>query len=204
MRGFKTAVVLSIAALLFVSPDGNASPESGRLSIGGMAGWSYPTSSYSFRYRGGDKYEKEFEPSGLLGGNVMYRFPSGLAVDLSAYHQQMKMKEDAGINPGTLKKTPVLLSFKYYELPESDTGFGGHFGAGAGVVYSRFAKKNGLNRTDTDLAPALSFGGGLDYFLTENVSLGFSGRYLLTDIKATGGKFKASNVQALMHLRFWF
>lgn len=144
----------------------------------------------------------------------MYRFPSGLALDLSGYHQQMKMEDDDGTKWGTLKMTPLILSLKYYELPESGSGLGGHFGAGGGVVFSRFDKSNALRqaeqaagvrlRMDTDPAPAFSFGGGLDYFFTENISLGISGRYLLTDIKTSGANFKASNAQALMHLRFWF
>ena len=169
----------------------------------------------------------EFESTSAYGGSIMYRFPSGFALELLVEKYGMDLTE-FGDNFGTLHMQPVLLLFKAQRMPSNGTGGSGHAEVGLGINFTSFDKgpfitnaenTYGVQYTiDTDDSFVFELGAGLDYFFTSHFSFAFDFRLFLGNVGTTwtvsgpGGtlpvedvsKFLTNNVQLLAGLRLWF
>ncbi len=201
----------------------SAFAESGKFSIGVIGGWAGSITDKAID----GFYKTEFKSSGVYGGSIMYRFPSGFALELFVEHLAMDL-EELGVNFGTLNMTPVMLLFKAQEMPKNGTGFASHADIGGGINFSSFDKgplitdlenTYGVQYTvDTDNSFVFGIGLGGDYFFTKNLSLSLDGRILLGNVGTSwkyrdqGGtivplsfnEFHVSNFQGLLSARRWF
>jgi hypothetical protein len=164
--------------------------------------------------------------SKTYGADLGYRFGSGLKLGVRVEQLRLGVRE-SGLDLGTLAMRPVLVTVGYQGMPAKGRGFTGHGQFGGGVALSRFT--NGpaivnLERatgarleTTTRTSPAFELGGGVDYFVTRQVSLTTDFRVLLSNVgtqfTAVGvrrvpidgiDKFFASNAQVLAGVRIWF
>lgn len=222
MNYVKLVLMLLVAmSMLTVSTPANS--EQGKFSIGGYGGWV--TSIVGEAVKG---YEKtDFKSSGAYGGSMLYRFPSGLAIELTAEHYGMDL-EELNEDLGTLKMTPVMLLVKYQGFPENGKGFAGHAGIGAGKSFNSYdkgaaiadleSKCNCEFTVDVDDSFVAELCGGMDYFINEHFSISLDGRLLIGNVKtewAVSGSgssvtfddidtYHTSNFQALLGARVWF
>ena len=194
---------------------------SAQLNIGAVGG-----------YAGGIAREgiSGFSSSSLMGSqtygaSASYRFNSGMSVGFRGESVRFGLRE-SGLDLGSLQLRPVLATIGYQGMPRDGQGFTGHGHFGGGVAFTSFSKGpaiTGLERTygalivaTTKTAPVIEFGGGVDYFLTRNISLTTDFRLLFSNVgtqfTAVGVRsvpvegidtFPASNAQVLGGIRFW-
>jgi hypothetical protein len=219
MRNCK--ILLLGATLIFLANPVLA--QSGTVSVGAFGGWAWSMADEAVA----QFPHTEFESAGAYGGSIMYRFPSGFALELVFEKYEMDLVEfDEKF--GTLQMTPVVLLFKAQGMPADGAGISGHAEAGLGINFTSFDKgpfvtdleeTYGVRYTiDTDDSFVFELGAGLDYFFTKHFSLLFDFRFFLGNVDTTwtvsgpGGtlplgeidEFKASNFQFLAGLRLWF
>lgn len=171
--------------------------------------------------------DTKFSPTLTYGGGVMYRWNNGFAIELGVQRFRMTLKED-GEKFGDLTLTPAMLLLKYQGMPRDGKGLTGHVELGGGVSFSKFQEgpfikdleqSLGVNvDVSTKKAFVFEMGVGLDYFFTPHISLNTDVRVLLSqvstnwNVQGSGGsgsvpdvdKFRTSNVQLLLGLRYWF
>ena len=134
-KKLKLVGLTMIVLLLTVSPV-LAKSESVKFSIGAIGGWA---TSITIEAVEGFA-NTEFKGNKVYGGSMMYRFPSGFALELCVVHLEMDL-EELGENFGTLKMIPVMLLFKDQWMPKKGTGFTGHAEIGGGINFTSFAIK---------------------------------------------------------------
>ena len=171
--------------------------------------------------------DTKFSPAFTYGGGIMYRWGNGFAVELGVQRFRMTLKED-GEKFGDLTLTPAMVLLKYQGMPRNGKGLTGHIELGGGVSFAKFQEGpfiKDLERSlgvNVDVTTKKSFvfemGAGLDYFFAPHVSLNTDVRVLLSrvstkwNVQGGGGsrsvpdvdKFRTSNVQLLLGLRYWF
>jgi len=195
----------------------------GAFSIGAMGGGVAPIASEAVE----GFPDTEWDTKGVFAGSLLYRFPSGFAIELLGESLDMELKEN-GASFGTLKMKPIMLLFKFQGMPVQESGWAGHGGIGGGINNTSFEKGTVLTDLErasgatinitTDKAFVFELGGGADYFFNRHVSVNFDLKMLLCNVgtnwSVSGGggsatipdinKFMVSNIQALAGLRVWF
>lgn len=219
MKGNKILWIMAVL-LLVANP---AFAESGTFSVGVIGGWGGSLTDEAI-----DGFpDTKFKNSGVYGGSIMYRFPSGFALELCVERFSMDL-EELGEDFGTLNITPVILLLKVQGMPQNGTGFTGHADIGGGINFTSFdrgsfitdvEKTLGVQYTiDTDNSFVFEIGAGMDYFFTKNLSMSLDSRLLGGDVGTSwevsgpGGtlmiedidRFHVFNFQGLLSIRFWF
>jgi hypothetical protein len=159
-------------------------------------------------------------------GSAAYRIGNGLVLGVRAEQLRLHLTE-TGADMGRLRITPLLVSVGYQGLPANGRGFTGHGQFGGGIALTSFT--NGAFVSDlermtgatmqvrTKSAPAFEAGGGVDYFVTRQISFTTDFRLLLSNVPvsmtavgprgsaAVPGveKFFASSAQVLGGIRLW-
>ncbi|NOZ26084.1 MAG: hypothetical protein GXO94_08375 [Nitrospirae bacterium] len=161
--------------------------------------------------------DTEFDGDRVLGGSIMYRFPSEFALELSVERFSMDL-EELGVKFGTLNMTPVMLLLKVQGMPAGGTGLAGHADIGIGKSFNSFDKGplitdlESTYKTVIDIEVDDSFvfelGAGIDLFFTKNFSANLDGRFLLGNVDTSGwgfdiDTFHVSNFQVLFGVRYW-
>ena len=224
LMGFMIIVLLVTAIPAFA--------ESGKVSIGGFGGWFWSTAGEAVEGTSTTYPDTEFKNSNVYGGSIMYRFPSGFALELCVVEMAMDL-EELGEDLGTLNMTPVMLLFKFQGMPTNGIGFTGHADIGGGINFTSFDKGSSIKEleddfssfygvpvsvnVDTDDSFVFELGAGVDYFFIKNFSLSLDGRFLLGnvgtswDVSVLGASeemdvddFHISNFQGLLSARIWF
>jgi hypothetical protein len=184
----RTLFFIMILVALTVS---SAVADRGLLSAGCFVGTAFS--------HGGDPLEgfqyTEFRPGILLGGNLLYRLPAGHSIEVGAVNFRITMWE-LGEKIGSLKMTPVVLSYSYqwrpqFTSPDNDSpggqsagsdaaGLTWHVDLGAGITLTDFEKGLALTEIEemydfnvlieTENALVLGVGGGAGFLLSKNLS----------------------------------
>ncbi|MBI5181591.1 MAG: hypothetical protein HZA06_01610 [Nitrospirae bacterium] len=200
----------------------------GKFSIGAFGGGAWSMADHAAEGTRSTYPNTQFEADGLnaYGGSLMYKFPRGFALEVAVERISMDLVE-TGYNFGTLDMMPIMFLLKFQGYPRDGRGLTGHIQIGAGWSLNSFEKGKyitDLERTyratytiDTDDSFVFELGGGLDIFFVKYVSLSLDLKLLLSNVgtswKVSSGTatstvdittFYASNIQALIGLRFWF
>ena len=122
-------------------------------------------------------------------GMFSYDITKYLAIGIESGYMQVDF-EESGIKLGSLRAAPLLgdLILKY-DIETDNFTIVPYGIVGAGCLFSDFhesdiVKLAGLS-LDTKTAFLAKFGGGIDFFLTDNIALNFEASYLLCRIKAS-------------------
>ena len=136
------------------------------------------------------------------------------------------MLSEEGAEMGSLRMRPALVTVGYQSIPAKGRGFAGHAYIGGGVAFTDFSKGSAVTAleqqygaqvvVETKTAPAFAVGGGLDYFLSRNISLTTDFRVVAANVGTNwtavgpGGtaplpfeKFFATNGQVVGGIRVW-
>ena len=175
-------------------------PKPGPLSVELILGWAENVGSeglFEGEYFAAEGLPTRFQGSSVYGGSVMYRFPSGFALELSVNRLAMDLVDDYGGNYGTLNMTHVTLLCKFQGMPKYGTGLTWHADIGDGTSFNNIDWEiDTINFTGV----LLELGAGLDYFFTKNISANLDIRFSIMwgDILLDTYNFKV-----LIGIRFW-
>ena len=159
--------------------------------------------------------------SGALhyGAHVSYRLHRFLAVELSGFRFQSDVKGDIeALSTGKLSMIPIILSIQgRYPL---DARFVPYVSLGGGFYFNKFTLDTGISQSWDNLGFDVSekiknclgfhVGGGLDYYLTEDIAVRVNVRYLLASTEGewnqtdqisgveTSGEIKDLNLNSLV------
>ncbi|MFH1755525.1 MAG: hypothetical protein ABIA59_07455, partial [Candidatus Latescibacterota bacterium] len=127
----------------------------------------------------------------------------GFEIGISRYEMELEEKpysvqypdeyySGMGIDFGDLEVTPLTFLLKFQQFPSRQRQFAFNLDAGFGIFFSNFKKgylikeleiQDGTVFTiDTDQSPFFQFGAGADFFLAENLSIAFCGKFLIGNI----------------------
>lgn len=208
--------VLIMGVLLLSAQVGFASE--GRFSIGVSGGnvWSIEKSAVRNDYGGSglNYFQTHFDNDQALEAHVGYLwniFPDllgGVEVMVENFDFRMDHRYPV-IKYGELNITPIMLLLKLQTLPRHGTGLAVHFDVGAGVITSDFDENAGIEPIDTKESAAATVGGGLDLFVTKNIAVATSVRYLVGPVKHSWSrlgtnKLRIDNIQLLIGLQGYF
>jgi outer membrane protein W len=166
-----------------------------RLNLGVKGGGvlSQMDKTYNFGGAGAPNAEVKGKDGWWVTGILTYDLGDYLAVgiesgymeyDVDAVHLQVTG------NLGTARNTPLLGDiFLKYSFDMEEYAFVPYAVFGAGTIFSDFkestlATNNNLS-ISTKNAYAMKYGGGFDFYLTDNVAVNIEGTYLDTDIKTS-------------------
>ena len=166
----------------------------GRFSIGAFGGkaWTIETSAAKGEVTVWP--DTRFDNSGTWGGQIGYLweiFPDTLG-GIELMGQTMKFNfTEQGYKYGEISAVPIMLLAKLQKMPLKNMGWGAHLDMGAGVVTSDFNTgpyfDSGATSStvDTDLSAAYTVAGGFDYFITKNLAVAATIRFLWASIDTT-------------------
>jgi hypothetical protein len=173
-----------------------------------------------------DFSDTAFHRTNSYGAGVGYRFGNGMTIAVRYEQLRMNLTEGAA-DLGSLNMRPAIASIGYQSKPSSGRGFAGHVQGGGGIARTNFVTGTSIRDLEraygaqmvvaTKTAPVFEFGGGLDYFVSKNLSFTTDFRFLGSNVgtswTAVGynqtipidgiDKFFASTGQMLGGIRFW-
>jgi hypothetical protein len=199
----KASVCIAVILGMMVSM---AAADWGRMSAGGYVGTGFSN--------GGDALEgfqyTEFRPGVAVGGNLLYRHPSGHSIELGGQSLTIEMRE-LGEKIGSLQLTPLMASYSFQWIPRfgsgstdsagtmtqpaTTTGFTWHVDLGLGISLTDFKKGplleaiedtfdfNILIETENPLV--VRIGGGAGLFLSKNIAATLDVQVVLCDVGTT-------------------
>lgn len=189
----KPAVLFVVClSILVVPPSIAAQDTAGRLSIGASA-------AYADIAGVGKQVHMAFDGDAYYGASLAYHIGRYTSLEFSVGYLQLDVEasmNDAVLDCGQLEQFPILLTARYH-LPMLDGRLSPFLGFGGGYYVNDFDASRVVSlaggKIDTDDSLAFHLSTGLEYRMSDNVTLSLDAKYMWNEADGTYNMIGSGN-----------